>query len=57
MRKQIFMSASFVAVILVAFLGGLPSAIPQGAKPVVPIFEVDPKFPTMPDHLLLGGVP
>src|SRR5262249_57686212 len=31
-------------------------ATPQGSKSVLPIFEVDPKFPTMPDHLLLGGV-
>src|SRR5690349_11062214 len=55
MRKQIFTGASF-AVALAVFLGGFPSAIPQGARPVLPIFEVDPKFPTMPDHLLLGGV-
>src|SRR5262249_58413313 len=31
-------------------------ATPQGSKSVLPVFEVDPKFPTMPDHLLLGGV-
>jgi len=56
MRKQVFTGASLAAVILVAFLGGLRSAIPQGAKPVLPVFEVDAKFPTMPDHRLLGGV-
>src|SRR5258705_2896689 len=56
MKKQIFLSASFAAVTLVAFLGGLPSAIPQGAKPVLPVFEVDSKFPTLPDHMLMGGV-
>jgi len=63
MRKQVFTGASFVTVTLgvflgglVAFLGGLPSAIAQGAKAVLPVFEVDSKFPTMPDHLLLGGV-
>src|SRR5438093_4877677 len=56
MRKQIFTSASFAVVTLVALLVGLGSAIPQGAKPVLPVFEVDPKFPTMPDHMLLGGV-
>jgi len=27
-----------------------------GAKPALPIFEVDYKFPTMPEHMLLGGV-
>lgn len=27
-----------------------------GAKQVVPIFEVDARFPTMPDHMLMGGV-
>src|SRR6201987_3722120 len=56
MRKQVVTGASFVAVTLVAFLGGLSSAIPQGANPVLPIFEVDSRFPTMPDHMLLGGV-
>src|SRR5437016_2179871 len=56
MRKQVFTGASLAAVTLVAFLGGLRSAIPQGAKPVLPVFEVDAKFPTMPDHRLLGGV-
>ena len=24
--------------------------------PVLPVFEVDPNFPAMPDHMLLGGV-
>ncbi len=56
MRKQIFTGASFAAVIIVAFFGAIPSAIPQAAKPVLPVFEVDPKFPTMPEHMLLGGV-
>src|SRR3989441_10478094 len=56
MRKQVFTGASFAAVTLVAFLGGLRFAIAQGAKPVLPVFEVDSKFPTMPEHMLLGGV-
>ena len=56
MRKQVFTGASLAAVTLVAFLGGLSSAIAQGGKPVLPVFEVDSKFPTMPDHKLLGGV-
>ena len=56
MRKQVFTGASLAAVTLVALLGGLPSVIGQGAKPVLPVFEVDSKLPTMPDHKLLGGV-
>jgi DNA-binding beta-propeller fold protein YncE len=27
-----------------------------GAAPVLPVFEVDPNFPAMPAHMLLGGV-
>ncbi len=54
MKKQIF--TVFAAVLLVAFFAAIPSAIPQAAKPVLPVFEVDPKFPTMPEHMLLGGV-
>src|SRR2546427_13094438 len=56
MRNQVFTGASFAAVTLVAPLGGLPSVIAQGAKPVLPVFEVDSKFPIMPDHMMLGGV-
>src|SRR4029077_1136997 len=56
MKKQIFTGAIFAMVTLMAFVGRLPSAVPQGAKRVLPVFEVDPKFPTMPDHMLLGGV-
>src|SRR5438270_3573171 len=56
MRKQIFIGASLAAVALAVLLGGLLPAVPQGAKSVLPVFEVDPKFPIMPDHLLLGGV-
>src|SRR5436190_9572864 len=56
MRKQIFISASLAAVALAVLLGGLLPAVPQGAKSVLPVFEVDAKFPTMPDHMLLGGV-
>src|SRR5215470_8731815 len=44
---------------LCGFLGGLMrTAVAQEQKPgaVLPIFEVDSRFPTMPDHMLLGGV-
>ena len=39
-------------------LGGARSktAIAQGQKPVLPIFQVDANFPTMPDRMVLGGV-
>src|ERR1043166_841315 len=56
MKKQIFMGAIFAMVTLMIFAGRIPSAIPQGAKRVLPVFEVDAKFPTIPDHMLLGGV-
>src|SRR5262245_18343334 len=56
MRKQVFTSATLAAVTLVCFLGGCPSAIAQGAPPVLPVFEVDSQFPTMLGDLLLGGV-
>jgi DNA-binding beta-propeller fold protein YncE len=47
------------AVLLAPFcLATILHAQPQqpGVKQVVPIFEVDASFPTMPDHMLLGGV-
>src|SRR5205809_4345272 len=56
MKRQVFTGAIFVTVTLMVFVSRTPSAIPQGAKRVQPVFEVDPKFPTMPDHMLLGGV-
>ena len=56
MRKQIFTIAGLAAVVFVAFLAAVPSATTQSAKPLLPVFEVDPKFPTMPDRMLLGGV-
>src|SRR5438128_12330712 len=60
MRTQVFVFLRLRAVALalrvVAILSVVPSAITQSAKPVLPVFEVDPKFPTMPDRMLLGGV-
>src|SRR5438874_4278562 len=56
MRTQVFTRSLFVAFILAALLGVIPTAVTQSAKPVLPVFEVDPKFPTMPDRMLLGGV-
>ena len=62
MTKQVFAGAALAAVALLAFTGpwsqGIALAQDQkaAAKPVLPVFEVDSHFPTMPDHTLLGGV-
>ena len=56
MSKQAFTATIVAAVILVALLVRVPSAIPQAGKTALPVFEVDTKFPTMPEHMLLGGV-
>jgi DNA-binding beta-propeller fold protein YncE len=63
MRRHVLTGAVSVAVAAGAFLGGADFAriaVAQdqksGGNPVLPIFEVDPHFPTMPDHKLLGGV-
>jgi 6-phosphogluconolactonase (cycloisomerase 2 family) len=59
MKRRILMGAGLLGVLLGLNLGGAQSgmtAIAQGRKPVVPIFEVDARFPTMPDHTVLGGV-
>jgi sugar lactone lactonase YvrE len=57
MNRRILIGAGFVGVVLV--LGAArteKTAIAQGQKPVVPVFQVDATFPTMPDHTVLGGV-
>src|SRR3984885_12403207 len=63
MERKIFTSAAVMAVALGVHLGGPGferTAAAQDQKPaagpVLPVFEVDPNFPTMPDHMLLGGV-
>jgi len=63
MTNHVFMSAAVTAVALGVLLAGpelerTATAQDQkpGAGPVLPVFEVDPNFPTMPDHMLLGGV-
>ena len=58
MKKQILMG-TIVCVVLVLMLGGARSeetALAQGRKPVLPVFQVDASFPTMPDRTVLGGV-
>ena len=59
MRSHVFTCAVVSAVSIAAALGGLESerAAAQGQKAIaLPVFEVDSKFPTMPDKMLLGGV-
>jgi sugar lactone lactonase YvrE len=60
MRRHIVTSTAFAAAALAAVLGGVTSertASAQVQKSVaLPVFEVDHKFPTMPDKMLLGGV-
>ena len=63
MTRNVFAGAVVATVAVVALLGGgafeQPAAAQDqkpGAGPVLPVFEVDPNFPTMPDHMLLGGV-
>jgi hypothetical protein len=43
---------------LAAGLGGLDMAAAQDQRSgkALPVFEVDPSFPVMPDRMLLGGV-
>src|SRR5205085_12161153 len=63
MRSQVFTGAALAAVGIGFLLGGPAferAAVAQGqtssAKPVLPVFEVDAHFPTMPGRMLLGGV-
>ena len=61
MRRHDFAGAALAAGALAAFLGGPAferTAVAQDQKAgvVLPVFEVDSHFPTMPDHKLLGGV-
>ena len=58
MTKRVLMSAGIAAALMIV-LGGTTSertALAQAQKAVLPIFEVDSRFPTMPDHTLMGGV-
>jgi DNA-binding beta-propeller fold protein YncE len=61
MKSHVFTGAAVTALALAALVGGPGferTAGAQDQKPgaVLPIFEVDSHFPTMPDHMLLGGV-
>jgi hypothetical protein len=63
MRKPLVSGAALVALAMLISLGGSraherPAVQEQKSpsKAVLPIFEVDSRFPTMPDRMLLGGV-
>jgi hypothetical protein len=62
MRKHVLMGAALAGLTFAAFLGGPVfegGSAAQGQAPaarVLPAFEVDAAFPTMPDRMLLGGV-
>ena len=56
MRKHIITSAVLASAVLAAVIGGFDTAAQTQKSVAVPIFEVDYKFPTMPDKMLLGGV-
>ena len=55
MRKYVVAGAGLMAIALAVFPAGAQTPKP-GTKVAVPVFEVDSHFPTMPEHLLLGGV-
>src|ERR1700749_2953886 len=47
-------SVSFVS--FAAIMAAAWSASAAEPQKMAPVFEVDPNFPIMPDHMLLGGV-
>ena len=60
MNRQLLIGAALGAAALATVAGrgfdGTVLAQDRKAGVVVPVFEVDPHFPTMPEHMLLGGV-
>jgi NHL repeat-containing protein len=63
MRTSIISFAGFVSLAVVLFASARsPEAVvvaqdhPSSSKVTLPVFEVDSRFPTMPDRMLLGGV-
>ena len=63
MRKPLASVAGLVSLAVLIVSGGPRSdarVIAQDQKPganvIVPLFEVDPRFPTMPEKMILGGV-
>jgi NHL repeat-containing protein len=58
MKSHIFIGVASVGIALMVMLGGMfeKTAIAQGQEWVLPIFVVDANFPTMPEHMEMGGV-
>jgi DNA-binding beta-propeller fold protein YncE len=63
MKKQILAGAALAAAATMAFVVrpafervAFAQELQRHGAVVLPIFEVDPNFPTMPDRMLLGGV-
>src|SRR5712691_4076421 len=63
MRKPLVSAAGLVSLALLIVTGGPRSDIrviaqdqKSGSNVTVPVFEVDPRFPAMPEKMLLGGV-
>jgi DNA-binding beta-propeller fold protein YncE len=63
MRKGLVLIAGPVSLVLLTMPGGArletrAAAQEQRARagPTLPVFEVDPRFPAMPERMLLGGV-
>src|SRR5262245_40704553 len=58
MRRHLITGVA-LGLVAAGCLGGLArttAAQEQKPRAVLPIFEADSHFPTMPDHMLLGGV-
>ena len=58
MKNRMWIGVTSLGIALIVVLGGVSEkpAIAEGPKRVLPIFQVDPNFPTMPDHMNMGGV-
>ena len=54
--RRIFTSAGAVSVALALTLWPAKTPTGQAQERVLPVFEVDPSFPKMPDGMVLGGV-
>lgn len=58
MKSRILIGAVSLGAALMAILWGTfeETAVAEGPKRVLPIFQVDANFPTLPDHMEMGGV-
>ena len=58
MKSHILIGVASVGAALMVLLVGMSenTAIAQGQKRTLPIFVVDANFPTMPEHMEMGGV-